>query len=454
MIETRLQSVGRCLFFPFFLACLVAFPTGTCSASPKKPGIPRHIKDGFNTVEYRRQFATIDKLVAMGPRYIPALVTMLKDRASRFRFCAIHALAKYGKTAFPALKNALKSKHRLVKVGAVKALGLMGRKARPLVSSVLRCLGSKDPTMQFEASRAIARIGLSESQKIEFIALFRSRDPRTLRSLCRVIERRDLGLAPRVDGYLAKILEKRQDPILRVAAARALAARKASPLIRKALIAGLRDKERSVRLEVARALILLAEQNAKFMEPLQRHYQKCSKDEKLGVAKLLSEGGNARMGLTAAIVKKEKELSVVVEAVSSLSIGGPKAEKLIERALQHSSEEIQRRALFVAAVGGERGRLFCPLVLSILGSNPSDELQQCCFWFFGQVNAKAPEIRSKLIKAAGFGPLPLRMAAMEALERLGEAEAELIEVLKRAMNENDIPLRERAKSCLEAVRKK
>ncbi|MDF1664273.1 MAG: HEAT repeat domain-containing protein, partial [Planctomycetota bacterium] len=268
----------------FLAFCLILFHTAPCAASPKKPAIPQYIKARFNTVEYRRQIAGIEKLVAMGPRYIPALITMLGDQSRRFRFCSIQALGRYGKAAIPALRRALKNERPLVEMGAVKALGLMGGKARTLVPAILRRLSSKDTRVFLEACRALGRIGMSEAQKIEFLALFRSKNPRTIQGLCRVIARLGQDFPPVLDEYLAKMLKVRKKADLRTWAVRAMASRKLSPVIREALILGLRDKDSGVRSEVARAIILLAKQDTKLLEALLRHFNKCPTAERLAIA--------------------------------------------------------------------------------------------------------------------------------------------------------------------------
>ena len=112
------------------LAVWVAFFgvfTGACEAGPKRPPIPGGIKKQFNSLDYQKQFGAIDKLVAMGPQFIPALTEMLADKSSRYRFCAIQALGRYGKAAIPALKKTIGQKNRIVVlVGRSKPWGLLG----------------------------------------------------------------------------------------------------------------------------------------------------------------------------------------------------------------------------------------------------------------------------------------------------------------------------------------
>lgn len=424
---------------------------GACEAEPKRPSIPWSIKKQFNTLDYQKQFKAIDKLVAMGPQFIPALIEMLADKSSRYRFCATQALGRYGKAAIPALKKALGHKNRVIVTGAVKSLGLIGPPARGEIPRLYKILDKKSDPLQFEASRAIARIGLSETQELEFIALMKTRSPRFTMGLCMVVQRLGSTLPKGVDVVLRDLLRNRSSPRLRVEVVKAFAARSLNTTVQSSLIGAIRDSQPKVRREVFRALIRFSKQQPKLLETVHRYYLRASRVERKLIAGLLGEGGEEVATFVENILGWEKVEVVAAEATSALMVGGPSAEKALEKAFAHSSELVRRRAVFVAAGLGPRGRLFCPQVLALFKSKASEETRSLCLWFFGEVKAKAPEVEKILLTAAEGSSLPLQVAAMGAFGRLGQKKPAILKALNAGLTAKSKRVQEKAKQSLEAL---
>lgn len=425
--------------------------TGACEAEPKNPPIPWSVKKQFNTLDYQKQFAAIDRLVAMGPQYIPALIEMLAEKSSRYRFCASQALGRYGKAAIPALKKALEHKNRAVVTGAVKSLGLIGRPAQGEIPRLYKVMDIKSDLLQFEASRAIARIGLSETQELEFIALMKTRSPRVTTGLCMVVQRLGQTLPAGVDVVLRDLLRNRSLVRLRVEVVKAFAARRLNTTVQSSLIGALRDPQPKVRREVFRALIRFSKQHPPILEPVQRYFPRASRVERRMIASFLQEGDEAVIPFVESILDREKIEGIVAEATSALMAGGPEAEKVLEKAFTHSSELVRRRAVFVAAGLGPRGRLFCPQALTLFKSKATEETRSLCLWFFGEVKAKAPEVEKILLTAAEGSSLSLQTAAMGALGRLGRKTPAILKALKTGLNAQSARVREKAKQSLEAL---
>lgn len=355
---------------------------------------------------------------------VPALVAKLKDPRPEIRREATLALAAIGSPAASAkIVPLLKDEH--CRVPATYALGALGR-IPPDAESIIRAnIDSDDKLLSTTSLWALARVH-PKDMKLKRAA---------------------------ITQLVARL--KDQDPFVRAAAARALAALPPSPEITVPIFEkALADADETTTSYMLDALAGLGAQAVPRLIAALRH-----EAMRPQVAFMLGQIGPQAAPATEALSKlvNDEDPNVGIEAAHALAKIGPGAKAavpaLIDALTQSEGKPTHAAAYALGRIGPDAAAAEPVLLELIKGSDNSLSLLGA--WALVQIRGPSADTAAKVLPELMAGlesELPKsRQAAAETLGRLGPNAKAAVPQLQRATKDDDQDVRAAATKALEAI---
>ncbi len=434
----------------------------------------------------RRQ--AIDALAAIrpGPKVaLPLFVKLMQDSDPGVRMRVLQAVADAKADAVPAMVEALNNDASAY--WACIVLRDIGPDAVGAVPALVEKLGDPRPEIRREATLALAAIGSPEAvpKIVPLLDDELSRTPATyaLGVLGEIPENAESTIRANIESddkllrtvslwALARVhpddLElkrealtqlvarlKDENPFVRTAAARALAALPPSPEIAGPIFEeALADADETTTHYMLDAIAAQGEQAVpRLIAALE--YESLREQ----VAYILGQIGPAAAPATDALAKlvADEDPNVSTEAAFALAKIGPGAKAgvpaLVEALKRGEGRQTHAAAFALGSIGPDAAAAEPALLEVIEGSDNSISL--ICAWSLVQIQGPSPEVASKVLPELIAGldsPLPRsRQGAAETLGRLGSLAKNATPQLQHATEDDDEDVRKAAREALEAI---
>ncbi len=393
-----------------------------------------------------------------GPKAVPGLIAALKNEKAAYWAClALREIGPAAKDAVPALVDALKSSRPEIRREAILALAAMGDAASAAAGPIAATLDD-EPT-RAAATYALGRLGHVPAEAEDAIRANSKSDDKMLSTtsfwaLARV-HPEDKSLRREATERLLDRL-KDQDPFVRVAAARALAALPPAPEITGPLWEkALQDADEKAVLHALDALAALG-------PPAVPRLIDALKHEKLRgqVAYVLGQIGPAAAPATPALAKliADKDDRVAHEATLALAHIGPGAKEAVPAltaALAHDKTSNAHAIVYaLGSIGPVAGEAE-PVLLGLL-DNSDRQLALVSAWALAHISPTSAEVAKKalplLIAGLKDRAVLVRQGAAEGLGSLGPAAKEAVPALQSAGNDKDPSVRAAVTRALALIR--
>jgi HEAT repeat protein len=392
-----------------------------------------------------------------GPQAMPGLLAALQnDKAAYWACLVLREIGPAAKAAVPALTEKLKDPRPEIRREAALALGAMGSAAAPATGPLAALLD--DEHTRIAATLALAEIGQIPEDAEKTIRANQASDNKLLATvslwaLARV-HPDDKDLRRKVTEELIGRL-KHQDPFVRAAAARALAALPPAPEItapiwEKAL---LNADETTLRY----ALDALAGQGTKMVPRLIEglKYPKA----RASIVYILGQIGPDAAPATEALaaLTTDKHAHIVQESLVALAKIGPGAKAAVPqliKVLEAGDEASDAAAYALGRIGPEAAAADAALAAALKSRDLS--LTVVAAWALNKIHPASADMAAKTVPVLVAGlsdPLAKnRQAAVEALGELGPLAKDAAAALEKAQGDKDRAVREAAAKALKSVR--
>jgi HEAT repeat protein len=404
------------------------------------------------------QMRILNEIAEVGEAAVPGLIAALKNDQTAYWACIVlREMGPAAKDAAPALAEKLKDSRPEVRREAVLALGAMKEAAIPLLPQIAAIVS--DEPSKTAATFVLGQLGQIPAGSEEIIRknvqsddLFLSTV--SLWALARV-HPEDKELHRQATQQLVDRL-KDQDPFVRVAAARALAALPPTPEITIPILEkALRNADTKT---VHHALDALASLGAPAVPRLVELLNQ-QKPLRVQLAYTLGQMGPAAAPATESLAKLvgDEDVNLSTEAVLALSKIGPAAKGAVpalSAALQ--KEKCPNAHAIIYALGkiGPSSASAEPLLQKALGSKDSS-LAVVAAWAITQIEPRSAQTAAKVVPVLVTGlsdSLPeSRKAAAEALGDLGPLARQALPALQKATKDDAKSVREAAEKALQSV---
>jgi HEAT repeat protein len=401
----------------------------------------------------------LNAIAEAGEKAVPGLIEALKnDKAAYWACLVLRDIGPAAKDAVPALAEKLKDPRPEIRREAVLTLGAMNEAAAAALPQIAALLN--DEHARTAATFVLGQLGQIPADAEAAIRANAKSDDHLLSSvslwaLARVHpEDKDLRRQT-TEQLIARL--KDQDPFVRVAAARALAALPPAPEI----TAPIWEKafQEADETTVHHALDALAALGA----PAVPRLIDCLKYEKVRdqVVYILGQIGPAAAPATEALAKliDDENPRVAHEAVLALANIGPGAKAAVPallKALPKDGNEDSNAHAIVYALGkiGPGAAVAEPALVSML-KDPDRNLELVDAWALAQIHPASADIAAQTVPvlvASLAAPLPLsRQSAAEALGNLGPLAKGAVVALQKASSDDEKAVREAAAKALSAI---
>jgi len=403
----------------------------------------------------------LNAIAEAGPKAVPGLIEALKnDNAAYWACVMLRDIGPAAKDAVPALVEKLKDPRPEIRREVVLTLGAMGEAATAALPQIAAALG--DENARPAATFALGQIGQIPADAEAKIRANTKSDDRMLATvslwaLARV-HPEDKDLRREATEQLIAGL-KDQDPFVRVAAARALAALPPAPEITVPIWEkAFEDADETTAHHALDALAALgAPAVPRLIDALK--YEKL----RVGVIYILGHIGPAAAPATSALAKlmDDKNDRVVHEAalaLANIGRGAKDAVPALIKALQQGEDTDSNFCAMAYALGkiGPDAAAAEPVLLNLLKSS-DPKLALISAWSLTQIRPAAAEVAAQTVPVliAGLSvPLPIgRQSAAEALGSLGPLAKDATAALQKASTDDDKAVRDAAAQALAAIQK-
>ncbi|NLF09374.1 MAG: hypothetical protein GX594_15550 [Pirellulaceae bacterium] len=456
------------------------------AAKPAVAALIELLKDPDEMV--RRQAVKAVLRISPGPRVaIPLCVKLLEDADAGVRVRGLHAIAEAGAEAVPGLIQALKNDNAAY--WACLVLREIGPPAKDAVPALTKLLGDSRPEIRREAILALASMEESAAPAAAQIAAALD-DELTCHAATYAlgrIGRIPPGIEPAIRANIngndkllsiaslwtlarvhpenkqhyrtavAQFVEglKDADPLVRTAAAHALATLPPAPEITIPLIeAGLRDADETTVRHALDALATMGPAAVPSLIEALKH-EKTRGHVIYIIGRIGADAAPAVPALTKLVADKDEH--VALEAAVALAQIGPAAKDAVPALIEalHKSENSTSHA-FAYALGmiGPDAAAAKP-ALSDLLKNSDRKLALVSAWALVRIGpaTEVAELTLPVLTAGLASDSPLaRRGAAEALGRLGPAAAAALDDLDKATNDRDRDVRRAAEEAVKVIR--
>jgi HEAT repeat protein len=382
-----------------------------------------------------------------GPKAVPGLIVALKHEKAAYWACLVlREIGPPAKDAMPALIDELKNPRPEIRREAILALAAMGDEATAAVEPIAATLG--DEYARAAATYALGRIGRIPADAETAIRANGKSDDKMLSTtslwaLARV-HPEDTSLRREATEQLLERLKDR-DPLVRLAAARALAALPPAPEITAPLWEkALQGADEKTVLHALDALAALGPPAVPRLVDALQH-------EKLRgqVVYVLGKMGPAAAPATPALAKliADKDDHVAQEAILALANIGPGAKEAVPAlaaALEQGEKPNAHAVAYALGRIGPAAAEALPALFALL-DNSDRQLALVSAWALVRISPASAEVAEKTLPVliAGLkGRAPLaRRGAAEALGGLGPAAKEAVPALRSAASDKDPSVR-------------
>lgn len=417
------------------------------------PLLVQMLEDGDPGVRMR----ILNAIVNRGEKAVPGLILALKNDKSAYWAClALREIGPVGKDAVPALVERLKDKRPEVRREAILTLAVMGDASLPAVDLIAG--GLDDEATDDAAIYALARLGkVPASAETRIKKMAKSEDKMlstaALWALAS-IHPDDKDVRREVGEQLVSRL-KDEDPLIRVAAARALTALPPAPAVMAPIWEkAFADADETV---VDNALNALAQMGApavpRLIDALKHEHVRAH------VVYVLGQIGEAAAPATDALAKlvNDKDEDVSYEAVMALAKIGPGAKAAVPvmvKALDGGKSENAGAIAYALGKIGPDATEAKPALLGLLKG--SDEgLALASAWALAKIDPTSADVAKSVVPllTVGLGDeMPLiRQGAAEALGILGPSAKEALPALQKATSDTNDDVREAALAAIKQI---
>ncbi|MGA2796097.1 MAG: HEAT repeat domain-containing protein [Thermoguttaceae bacterium] len=406
------------------------------------------------------QMRILHAIAEAGPAAVPGLIEALKNDKTTYWACIVlREIGPAAKDAAPALAEKLKDPRPEIRREAVLTLGALNEAAIPVLPQIAAALDDEDA--RSAATFVMGQLGkIPANAEAKIRANAKSDDKFlstvSLWALARV-HPEDKELCRQATTQLVDRL-KEQDPFVRVAAARALAALPPAPEITLPILEkALKDADTTTIQHALDALASLGPQAVpRLVDILKQH-----KELRVQVAYTLGQIGPGAAAATEALagLVADEDFNVSTEAVLALAKIGPAAASAVPALMAALQKEHCPNAhAIIYALGkiGPKAAAAEPLLLKDMNDKDSP-LAVISAWSFTQIQPRSAKTAAKAVPVLVAGlsdSLPeTRKAAAEALGDLGPLARDAIPALQKAANDDSKSVRDAAAKALESISK-
>ncbi len=405
------------------------------------------------------QMRILNATAEAGEAAVPGLIEALKNDKTAYWACIVlREIGPAAKDAAPALAEKLKDPRPEIRREAVLTLGALNEAAVPVLPQIAAALNDEDA--RTAATFVMGQLGkFPANAEVKIRANAKSDDKFlstvSLWALARV-HPEDKELRRQATEQLVERL-KEQDPFVRVAAARALAALPPAPEITLPIFEKmLKDADTTTIQHAMDALASLgAPAVPRLVEILKQH-----KELRVQVAYILGQIGPGAASAVEALSQQvaDEDFNVSTEAVLALAKIGPAAGGAVPALLAALQKENCLNAhAIIYALGkiGPKAAAAEPVLLKEMNCKDCS-LAVISAWTFTQIQPRSAKTAAKAIPVLIPGlsdSLPeTRKAAAEALGDLGPLAREAVPALQKAAKEDDSKaVREAAAKALQSI---
>jgi HEAT repeat protein len=404
------------------------------------------------------QMRILNAIAEAGPAAVPGLIEALKNDKTAYWACIVlRDIGPAAKDAAPALAEKLKDPRPEIRREAALALGAMNEAAIPVLPQIAAALDDKDA--RTAATFIMGRLGKIPAGAEAKIRANAASDDKflstiSLWTLARV-HPEDKELRRQATEQIFERLQD-QDPFVRVAAARALAALPPAPEITIPIFEKMLKNADSATIQ--HAMDALASLGApavpKLVEIMKQH-----KDLRIQVAYILGQIGPAAAAATDALAQQvaDDDFNVSTEAVLALAKIGPAAGSAVPAlmtALQKPNCSNAHAIIYALGKIGPKAAVAEPILLKDMNGKDAS-LAVVSAWAYTQIQPRTAKIAATVVPvlAAGLSDsLPeTRKAAAEALGELGPMAREAIPALQKADKDDNRAVRDAAAKALQSI---
>ena len=391
-----------------------------------------------------------------GPAAVPGLIEALKnDKTTYWAIIVLREIGPAAKDAAPALAEKLKDPRPEIRREAALALGALNEAAIPVLPQIAAALDDEDArTAATFIMGQLGKIPPNAEAKIRANAASDDKFLSTISlwTLTRV-HPEDKELRRQATEQLVERL-KEQDPFVRVAAARALAALPPAPEITLPIWEkALKDADATTIQHALDALASIGPQAVPRLVDILKHY----KELRMQVAYTLGQIGPGAAAATDALaaLASDEDFNVSTEAVLALGKIGPGAANAVPTLLAALQKENCPNAhAIVYALGriGPKAAAAEPALQRAMAGK-DQTLSVVAAWAFTQIEPQSTAKAIPLLVAGLSDSLPeTRKAAAQALGNLGPQARTALPALQKAAKDDDSQaVREVAASAVQAV---
>jgi len=392
-----------------------------------------------------------------GPKALPGLIEALKNKKAAYWACLVlRDLGPAAKAAVPALTETLRDAQPDVRREAILALAAMDKAAAPAAEQIAAALS--DEHTRVAATYALGRIGQIPADAEATIEANGKSDDKmlcttSLWALALVHPENKEFRREATERLIDRL--KDEDPFVRVAAARGLAALPPAPEITGPIW------EKALQNMDEKGVQYSLDALARLGPPAVQRLIDALKYEKLRghVVYVLGQFGSAAAAATPALAKlvADKDEHVAHEAILTLANIGPGAKGAVPSLMQALQQGAGTNAPAIAYALGRIGPDAAeaePVLVESLG-NSNRHLALASAWALVQIRPASAEIAAKTLPVLVAGlktasPIGRRGAA-EALGSLGAAAKEALPALKQASADKDPTVRAAAAKAVELI---
>jgi HEAT repeat protein len=399
----------------------------------------------------------LNAITEVGETAVPGLIEALKNDKVAFWACIVlRGMGPAAKGAAPALAEKLKDPRPEIRREAVLALGAIGEAANAALPQIVAVLGDEDT--RTAATFVLGQLGKIPADAEQQIRANAKSDDKFLSTvsywaLARV-HSEDMALRRQATEQIVECL-KDQDPYVRVAAARALAALPPAPEITIPILEkALKDADATTAHYALDALASIGAQAVpRLVDILEKHG-----GLRVEVAYILGQIGPAAAPATEALAKlvADKDINLATEAALALAKIGPAAKSAVPALLAALQKEGTNAHAIILALGniGPDAAPAEPLLLKAMKSEDGS-LAVTAASALTQIHPRSTEAAAKAIPvlvACLTDSLPeTRRAAAESLGELGPLALEAVPALQEAVKDADKAVREAAAKALKSM---
>lgn len=404
------------------------------------PALIENLKDTNKDVRYR-SLRAIGAAGAQSPLAIQALVETLRHADPGTVWSAENVLGRIGPLAIdavPALTNLLKHEAPNVRSEAAEALGKIGPDAKSSVPEMAKALKDPNEEVRQRAAHALGLIGPEAREAIP--ALYEAlKDKKVWSSADWALNQMDSGYKVASPDLAGKL--KSPDDAVRAGAVLTLGQMGPNHMPQvSTLVAFLKDTSEQVRINAARALLLIGARPTTSLLPALIEALKDKRPEvRCGVARVLQAGGaESKLAIPfLAQSLKDGDPSVRIEAAIALLALSPESDtvplSLLLEGLQNPLPDVHSRAAYAIGKLGPAAKEAIPALVQILKKGLTNERAWAAI-AIGNIGPEAKDVSPALLEALRDPSDGIvRLRAAEALWRIERQPTQVLPTLVESL---------------------